>query len=109
MILNSELYEVQATLFYYSVIHCSLFFTILGLKGLIKILEYSDVFKREYDSEEVRYIPNMMQNYKYLSSPLSNGQLVDVICGNENRIVFVWKKSKEMNELYRLWCEHKLD
>ena len=50
----------------------------------------------------------MMQNYKYLSSPLSDGQLVDIICGNENRIVFVWKKSEEMNELYRLWCSHKL-
>lgn len=50
----------------------------------------------------------MQQNYKYLSSSLSNGQLVDIICGNENRIVFVWKKSKEMNELYKLWCGHKL-
>ena len=54
--------------------------------------EYSDIFNTYYDSEDVRYIPNMQQNYKYLSSPLSHGQLVDVICGNENRIVFVWKK-----------------
>ena len=71
--------------------------------------EYSDIFNTYYDSEDVRYIPNMQQNYKYLSSPLSHGQLVDVICRNENRIVFVWKKSDEMNELYRLWCEHKLN
>lgn len=56
----------------------------------------------------MRYIPNMQQNYKYLTSPLSHGQLVDIICGNENRIVFVWKKSKEMDELYKLWCERKL-
>lgn len=70
--------------------------------------EYSDIFKSEYDSDEVRYIPNMQQNYKYLSSPLSNGQLVDIICGNEGRIVFVWKKSPAMNELYKLWCDHKL-
>lgn len=70
--------------------------------------EYSDIFKSEYDSDEVRYIPNMQQNYKYLSSPLSNGQLVDIICGNEGRIVFVWRKSPEMNELYRLWCDHNL-
>lgn len=74
----------------------------------MNIREYSEVFKHEYDSEEVRYIPNMMQNYKYLSSPLSDGQLVDIICGNENRIVFVWKKSNETNELYRLWCNHRL-
>lgn len=50
----------------------------------------------------------MQQNYKYLNSSLSAGQLVDIICGNENRIVFVWKKSQQMNELYKLWCEHKL-
>ena len=70
--------------------------------------EYSDIFNTNYDSEDVRYIPNMQQNYKYLSSPLSHGQLVDVICGNENRIVFVWKKSKEMNELYKMWCNREL-
>ena len=70
--------------------------------------EYSDIFNTYYDSEDVRYIPNMQQNYKYLSSPLSRGQLVDVICGNENRIVFVWKKSKEMNELYKMWCNREL-
>jgi hypothetical protein len=71
--------------------------------------EYSNVFKWKYDTEEVYYIPNMMQNYKYLNSPLSDGQLVDIICGNENRIVFAWKRSKETNELYKLWCDHKLD
>lgn len=70
--------------------------------------EYSDIFNTYYDSEDVRYIPNMQQNYKYLSSPLSHGQLVDVICVNENRIVFVWKKSKEMNELYKMWCNREL-
>lgn len=56
--------------------------------------EYSDVFDWEYETEDVRYIPNMTQNYKYLNSPLSHGQLVDIICGNENRIVFVWKNQK---------------
>ena len=61
-----------------------------------------------YEDEEVRYIPNMQQNYKYLNSTKSQGQLVDIICGNENRIVFIWKKSKEMDELYKLWCERKL-
>ena len=71
--------------------------------------EYTDILNTYSDSEDVRYIPNMQQNYKYLSSPLSHGQLVDIICGNENRIVFVWKRSKEMNELYRLWCDRKLE
>lgn len=70
--------------------------------------EYSDLFQSYYDSEDVRYIPNMAQNYKYLNSDKSNGQLVDVICGNDNKIVFVWKKSKQMDELYKLWCKRKL-
>lgn len=70
--------------------------------------EYSDLFQSYYESEDVRYIPNMAQNYKYLNSDKSNGRLVDVICGNDNKIVFVWKKSKQMDELYRLWCERKL-
>ena len=50
----------------------------------------------------------MQQNYKYLNSTKSQGQLADIICGNNNKIVFVWKKSKEMDELYKLWCERKL-
>ncbi len=46
--------------------------------------EYSDLFQSYYESEDVRYIPNMAQNYKYLNSDKSNGRLVDVICGNNN-------------------------
>ena len=72
------------------------------------IKQYSNLFHMTYEDEEVRYIPNMQQNYKYLNSTKSQGQLVDIICGNENRIVFVWRKSKEMDELYKLWCERKL-
>ena len=69
------------------------------------IKEYSDVFNCEYDTEEVRYIPNMAQNYMYLNSTLSKGQLLDIIPGQNKRVVFVWRKSKEMNQLYKLWCE----
>lgn len=46
----------------------------------------------------------MAQNYMYLNSQLSKGQLVDIIPGQNKRVVFVWRKSKEMNELYKLWC-----
>lgn len=70
--------------------------------------QYSDLFHVTYDDEDVRYIPNMQQNYKYLNSSKSNGQLVDIICGNDNKIVFVWKKSKEVDDLYKLWCERQL-
>lgn len=46
----------------------------------------------------------MAQNYMYLDSSLSKGQLVDVIPGQNKRVVFVWRKSKEMSELYQTWC-----
>ena len=71
----------------------------------IKIKEYSEVFNWEYETEDVRYIPNMAQNFMYLNSFLSKGQLVDIIPGQNKRVVFVWKKSQEMNELYKIWCE----
>lgn len=45
----------------------------------MEIKEYSDVFDWEYDTEDVRFIPNMAQNYMYLNSQLSKGQLVDII------------------------------
>jgi hypothetical protein len=47
----------------------------------------------------------MAQNFMYLNSFLSKGQLVDIIPGQNKRVVFVWKKSQEMNELYKIWCE----
>ena len=70
----------------------------------MEIKEYSDVFDWEYDTDDVRFIPNMAQNYMYLDSPLSKGQLVDIIPGQNKRVVFVWRKSKEMSELYQTWC-----
>ena len=77
-------------------------------KEVTTIRQYSNLSHTTYGDEEVRYIPNMQQNDKYLNSIKSQGQLADIICGNNNKIVFVWKKSKEMDELYKLWCERKL-
>lgn len=51
----------------------------------------------------------MTQNGFYLSSPLSRDQLVDIFVGKNRRVVFAWKRSKEMSELYRLWNEKKPD
>lgn len=78
------------------------------MKGRTKIRTFSNIFQSEYDTDDVRYIPNMQQNYKYLNSPLSQGQLADIICGNDNRLVFVWKKSLATNKLYQQWCDYKL-
>ncbi|MEY8525143.1 hypothetical protein D7X98_18900 [bacterium 1XD8-76] len=69
--------------------------------------EYSEVFKHYYDMEDSLVIVNMKQNHFYLSSPLSQGKLMDVSPGRDDRVVFIWKKSKEMNELYHQWCQRK--
>lgn len=50
----------------------------------------------------------MKQNYKYLNSGKATNQLVDIICGDNDMLVFVWKKSEVMDELYDLWCRHEL-
>ena len=72
------------------------------------IKTYSELFNTYYEIEDVRLIPNMQQNYKYLNSGKANNQLVDIICGSDNKIVFVWKKSKIMDELYDKWCKREL-
>ena len=72
------------------------------------IKTYSDIFGHWYEAEEVRYIPNMKQNYRYLNSGKCKDQLVDIICGNDDKLVFVWKKSEIMDELYSLWCKRQL-
>ena len=56
----------------------------------------------------MRLIPNMKQNYRYLNSGKCKDQLVDIVCGNDDKLVFVWKKSKIMDELYDKWCKHEL-
>lgn len=50
----------------------------------------------------------MKQNYRYLNSGKATNQLVDIICGDDDRLVFVWNKSEIMDELYDKWCKHEL-
>ena len=69
--------------------------------------EYSELFDHYYDTEESIIIVNMKQNFFYLSSPLSKGKLMDICPGRDEKVIFVWKRSREMNELYRQWCERK--
>lgn len=69
--------------------------------------EYSEVFKHYYNMEDSLVIVNMKQNHFYLSSPLSQGKLMDISPGRDDKVVFIWKKSKEMNELYHQWCDRK--
>ena len=69
--------------------------------------EYSEVFDHYYNIEDSLIIVNMKQNYFYLSSPLSKGKLMDVLPGRDEKVIFIWQKSKEMTELYHQWCDRK--
>lgn len=60
-----------------------------------------------YEAEDCIHIPNMLQNYKYLNNG-GRKDLVDIICGSNNRMIFVYKKTPLMNELYDKWCNHQL-
>ena len=42
-----------------------------------------------YEAEDCIHIPNMLQNYKYLNNG-GRKDLVDIICGSNNRMIFVW-------------------
>ena len=69
--------------------------------------EYSEIFNKYYDPENALVIVNMKQNGFYLSSPLSRGKLLDVSTGRDEKVIFVWERSKEMTELYHQWCDRK--
>jgi hypothetical protein len=80
----------------------------MNMDGGITIKIKSEITGKIYEGEDARYIPNMLQNYKYLKSNLAFDDLLDIICGNDNKLVFVWKKSKIMDELYDKWCKREL-
>ena len=88
-----------------------LFFVLIKYKEYKEwkiIKTYSEIFGTYYEVEDTRKIVNMKQNYKYLNSGKATNQLVDIICGDNDMLVFVWKKSEVMDELYDLWCRHEL-
>ena len=64
----------------------------------------SELFNIWYNTVDTIVIPNMQQNYFYLGSELSKGALVDIICGDNNRVCFVWQKTDGTRELYKEWC-----
>ena len=68
----------------------------------------SEITGQEYEAEECLNIPNMLQNFKYLQTGLVNKELVDIVCGKNDKLIFVWKKSPIMSQLYDLCCNHEL-
>lgn len=69
---------------------------------------YSKLLRKNYQEEDCVHIPNMLQNYKYLNSEVANDDLMDIVCGSDNKLVFVWRKSPITNMLYDKWCKHEL-
>ena len=60
-----------------------------------------------YEPDECVFIPNMLQNFKYLSY---GAELLDIIPDNrfdQNKILFVWNR-EDTKHLYDAWCKHEL-
>lgn len=68
---------------------------------------YSEIFGRYYDGEDVLYISNNTQNFKYLQSGLCQGDILDIFAG-DNKIIFAYRKSNNMNKLYKKWNNREL-
>lgn len=73
---------------------------------------YSRLLNKYYDADNVVYITNFQQVYKYLnaSEEVADG-LVDILYSGTRKdcLVFVFNKSPLMQELYRKWNAHELN
>lgn len=77
------------------------------------MLAYSKLLNRYYDpnNENVIYISNILQVARYLKNGAQD-DLVDILYDNvkkEDTLVFVFKRSPKIKELYRKWQNHELD
>ena len=74
-------------------------------------MAYSKLLNKQYDpsNNSVIYLTNMVQCYKYLQNG-AESELVDILYTDTKKdcLVFVFKKSPLINELYRKWQEHTL-
>ena len=75
--------------------------------------KYSKILDKFYDSDEdnLIYITNFEQVYKYLNaSEEVASNLVDILYSGTRKdcLVFVFKKTPIMKELYRKWNAHEL-
>lgn len=71
---------------------------------------YSQLFGKYYDGskQKVLYLTDITQNLKYWQTESIFGDLLDIFAG-EDRMVFVYRKSKNMQELYEKWKNHEFD
>jgi hypothetical protein len=76
------------------------------------MLKFSKLLNRYYNPDEVVYLTNLCQVYKYLNtSEEIAADLVDILYSGTRKdcLVFVFKKSQTIQELYKKWKNHELD
>lgn len=74
--------------------------------------QYSKLLNRYYDPEHVIYISNFQQVYKYLNASEEVAEnLVDILYSGTRKdcLVFVFRKTPVMQELYKKWQAHELN
>ena len=73
---------------------------------------YSKLLNKYYDPENVIYISNFQQVYKYLNASDEVAEnLVDILYSGTRKdcLVFVFNKTPIMQELYKKWQAHELN
>jgi hypothetical protein len=74
-------------------------------------MAYSRLLNKHYDPSNgsVLYLSNMQQVYKYLNAGAEQ-DLVDILYTDTKKdcLVFVFKKTPFMSELYERWQNHEL-
>ena len=73
---------------------------------------YSKLLNKYYDPDGAIYISNFHQVYKYLNaSEEVADNLVDILYSGTRKdcLVFVFKRTPIMQDLYKKWQAHELD
>ena len=73
---------------------------------------YSKLLNKYYDSDKVAYLTNVKQVFQYLNaSEEVIDDLVDILYSGTRKdcLVFVFRKTPVIQELYRKWQAHELN
>ena len=71
------------------------------------MLNYSQLRNCYYYDSEVIHISNIKQVQKYINAGVID-DLIDIKDGDNNKLVLVFKKTKQLHKLYKLWNKREL-
>lgn len=71
------------------------------------MLNYSQLRNCYYYDSEVIHISNIKQVQKYINAGVID-DLIDIKNGDNNKLVLVFKKTKQLHKLYKLWNKREL-